>query len=67
MGTPELPPELMLAGEVAKRIPYSQIHLRRMEAQGRFPRRVRLGANRVGWVRAEVDQWLSDRIGERQK
>lgn len=67
MNMPETVPELMLAGEVNKRIPYSQVHLRRMERQGQFPRRVRVGANRVGWVRAEVEQWLQDRIGERKK
>jgi prophage regulatory protein len=67
MNAADTMPELMLAGEVTKRIPYSQVHLRRMERQGQFPRRVRVGANRVGWVRAEVEQWLKDRIGERNK
>jgi prophage regulatory protein len=59
------PPELILAEEIAQRIPYSQNHLRRLEATGNFPKRVRIGANRVAWVRREVDDWLMERINER--
>jgi prophage regulatory protein len=58
-------PELILAGEIAQRIPYSQNHLRRLEASGDFPRRIRIGANRVAWVRTEVNDWVDQRIAER--
>ena len=27
----------------------------RLEAEGKFPKRVSVGANRVGWVAAEID------------
>ena len=30
-----------------------------------FPKRVRLGQNRVGWVEDEVDEWINDHIQER--
>ena len=30
--------------------------------QGRFPRPVSLGARAVGWVEAEVDDWMRERI-----
>jgi prophage regulatory protein len=40
-------------------------HIRRLEDVGQFPKRIRIGANRVGWVRAEVEQWLNDRLGAR--
>ena len=30
--------------------------------QGRFPRPVSLGARAVGWIEAEVDEWMRDRI-----
>ena len=33
-------------------------------AQGRFPRPVSLGARAVGWVEAEVDGWIRERIAE---
>jgi prophage regulatory protein len=37
---------------------YSRSHLWRLEAVGRFPRRVKLGNGRVAWVRYEVDDYL---------
>jgi len=40
-------------------------HIRPIKYAGAFPKRVRIGANRVGWVRAEVEQWLDDRLGGR--
>jgi prophage regulatory protein len=33
----------------------------RLEAEGRFPKRVRLGENSTGWYEAEVEQWLANR------
>ncbi len=35
-------------------------------AEGRFPRPVALGARAVGWVKAEVDGWIRERIAERR-
>jgi predicted DNA-binding transcriptional regulator AlpA len=54
--------ELMLAPEVDARVPYSRAHLYRLEDQGEFPKRKRIGANRVAWVRAEIERWLADRM-----
>lgn len=54
--------ELMLAPEVDARVPYSRAHLYRLEDLGEFPKRKRIGANRVAWVRAEIEQWLSERL-----
>ena len=54
--------ELMLAPEVEARVPYSRAHLYRLEDKGEFPKRKRIGANRVAWVRAEIEQWLADRL-----
>ncbi len=67
MGTLSTTPEFIVADEISQRIPYSQNQLRRLEAQGAFPKRVRIGANRVAWVREEIDNWVMDRIGGRQK
>jgi len=33
---------------------YSKAHLRRLEAAGRFPRRVPTGARRHGWLACEI-------------
>ncbi len=57
--------DLILTEEVAQRIPYSREHLRRLEAKGKFPRRIRIGANRVAWVRQEIDDWLLARVNDR--
>ena len=32
--------------------------------QGRFPRPVSLGTRAVGWIEAEVDEWIRQRIAE---
>ena len=32
--------------------------------QGRFPRPVSLGGRAVGWIEAEVDEWIRQRIAE---
>ena len=33
----------------------------RLEADGKFPQRVQLGENSVGWYEDEVDQWITTR------
>lgn len=44
---------------------YSPQHIQRLEDAGKFPKRVRLGQGRVGWVESEVLDWLNARIRER--
>lgn len=34
-------------------------------AAGRFPKPIRLSARTVGWLEAEVDEWLRSRVKER--
>jgi len=46
-------------------IPYSPQHIARLEAAGRFPRRLVLGQNRVAWLLSEVEGWLDERIAHR--
>ncbi|MFI4973125.1 MAG: helix-turn-helix transcriptional regulator [Caulobacterales bacterium] len=46
---------------------YSPQHIARLEAAGQFPKRVRLGAGRVGWVKQEVLDWVHARIAERDR
>ena len=45
---------------------YSPQHVARLEAAGKFPQRIRLGQNRVGWIEAEVMDWLQQRIDARE-
>lgn len=46
-------------------IPYSPQHIARLEAAGKFPKRIKLGPNRVAWVLSEVNAWVSERIADR--
>lgn len=36
-----------------------------LDAEGVFPRRVRITAHSVGWVEAEVQAWLAQRVESR--
>ena len=45
---------------------YSPQHVARLEAAGRFPKRVKLGQCRVGWIEQEVLDWLQERIKRRE-
>ena len=46
---------------------YSPQHVARLEKAGQFPLRVQLGPNRVGWVEAEVLDWLSSKLSRREE
>ena len=49
--------------EVLKRTGLSNTTLWRMERAGDFPQKVVLtDAGSVGWVEAEIDRWIHDRI-----
>lgn len=53
--------------QVIERVGYSPMHLWRLEKAGRFPQRVKLGPNSVGWVSTEIDAWIEARIAERDR
>lgn len=57
--------KLLSKKEVRSKVLYSPAHVARLEAAGQFPKRVRLGAGRVGWVEEEVEDWLRERIALR--
>ena len=37
----------------------------RMEKNGDFPKRLRLGGNSCGWLEAEVNEWIEERLADR--
>ena len=47
-------------------VPFSDMHIWRLEKQNHFPRRVRLGSARVGWSLNEIQKWIDDRKSERE-
>jgi prophage regulatory protein len=59
--------KLLSKKAVREKVLYSPAHIARLEAQGQFPQRVRLGQGRVGWVESEVDDWIVARIAQRDR
>jgi len=56
---------LLSKKQVREKVLYSPAHIARLEAAGKFPKRIRLGQGRVGWLELEIDEWLCARIAER--
>ena len=48
-----------------KGIPYSRMHIDRLEKAGKFPQRVRLGPNTVGWFDDELNDLLDKAAADR--
>ncbi|MDX8353956.1 helix-turn-helix transcriptional regulator [Cognatiyoonia sp. IB215182] len=48
-------------------ITLSNTTLLRLEARGRFPRRIRIGGTSVAWLMSELNVWLSERAEERAR
>ena len=57
--------QLITRPELLKLVPYTIRHIYRMEKAGKFPARVKVGANRVAWVQSEVLRWLELRVAGR--
>jgi len=51
--------------QVRQRCAFSGSTLKRLVADGSFPRPVRLSERRKGWIEREVDDWIAARIAER--
>jgi prophage regulatory protein len=49
-----------------KGISYSRPHLYRLMKANAFVKPIRLGANRIAFVEAEVDSWIQDQISKRE-
>jgi len=47
---------------VCARTGLSRSHIHRLEADGRFPRRVKLTPAASAWIESEIDVWASRRV-----
>jgi prophage regulatory protein len=56
---------LIGAAERRLMIPFSDMHIWRLEQTGKFPRRIKIGQHRVGWALDEVVAWIHARKSER--
>ena len=59
------PEKILTREQLIEIVPISRSQLYRLEQQGKFPRRVRLGANRVGWLASEVMAWIAEKAEAR--
>ena len=50
---------------VQKIVPYSTSHIWRLEKSGQFPKRIRLGGNRVAWLQSEINGWVESKLAAR--
>lgn len=48
--------------ELRALVPYTPQHVLRLEKAGKFPRRMQLGENRVGWRLIDIEDWLKKRM-----
>jgi predicted DNA-binding transcriptional regulator AlpA len=48
-----------------KGIPFTRRHIARLEDNGEFPVRVKIGQHRVGWVESEIDAHIFEKIAAR--
>ena len=48
-----------------KGIKFSRQHIHRLVKAGRFPRPIKVGLAKNGWVEAELDGWIEARMKER--
>ena len=56
---------LVGAKERRRLVPYSDMHIWRLERAGKFPRRIKLGPGRVAWRLSEILSWIDERAAER--
>lgn len=61
------PKQLIDKRELTKLVKYSPQHIARLEKAGRFPKRIRLGQNRVAWLLSEIEAWIEERLQRRDE
>lgn len=53
--------------ELKEWLPYSRRHLYRLEASGRFPKRIKIGPKRVAWCLDEIITWANEQLRRLKK
>ena len=51
--------------EVMYKTGLSDTTIWRLEKAGKFPKRIKLGGNSVGWIESETDDWMDNKKAER--
>jgi prophage regulatory protein len=56
-----LPDRSLRLPQVQELVPYSKMHIDRLEKAGEFPKRIKIGAGRVIWKQSEIMAWLDSK------
>ena len=62
---------LLSKKQLSAMILYSPAHIDRLEDENSpyfdpaFPKRIKIGNNRVGWLKSEADSWLQAKVEQR--
>ena len=51
----------------ARGIPWTRMHIGRLEAAEKFPRHIDLGENSIAWFEDEIDHFLEAKAAERDR
>jgi prophage regulatory protein len=57
-------PRIISKKELRQMVPFTPQHILRLEKEGKFPRRIRLGERRVGWRLSDIEAWLEARAAD---
>lgn len=61
------PNQILRKKEVLALLKISDPTIWRMERDGKFPKRIRLGGAACGWLAAEIDAWLEKKKAARNE
>ncbi len=61
------PDRFVRTTQIEHRVVFSLMHVRRLEKDGLFPRRISLGGRSVGWSLRDVLQWMQEKLDERPR
>ena len=51
--------------DIREQVKLSYATVYRLEREGKFPQRIQLGGNSVGWIESEVQGWIKQKASER--
>jgi prophage regulatory protein len=59
---PPVPYRILRLGQVRELTGLCRSSIYQLQAQKRFPRRIKIGARTVGWVENDVQRWIAEKI-----
>ncbi len=52
---------ILSAKDISNKTSLSTSHLRRLSKEGKFPQPIQISSFRVGWLDADVDEWIKQK------